>query len=102
MRWSIARQYILGPVTFVTYVMAHCKAIYFRPGDILNVCDGPMQGNIFLDSVTFVTYVMAQCKAIFLDPVTFVTYVMAHCKAIYFRPGDIRNVSDGPLQGNIL
>jgi hypothetical protein len=36
-----------------------------------------------------------------LDPVTFVMSVMAHCKAIYLRPGDIRNVWDGPLQGNI-
>ena len=93
-------QYILDPVTFVMSVMAHCKAIYLRPGDLCNVWDGPLQGNIFLDSVTFIMSVIAHCKAIFLDPVTFVISVMAHCKAIYFRPGDIRNVCDGPLQGN--
>ena len=56
---------MLDPVTFVMSVMAHCNAIYLRPGDIRNVWDGPLQGNIFLDSVTFVMSVMPIARQYF-------------------------------------
>jgi hypothetical protein len=68
-----------------------------RPGDIRNVCDGPLQA-ICLDSVTFVIFIYCTLLATFVDGLLFVWMFSGWLGVKYWLPA-VQQTTILPLGG---